>query len=201
MTQESKSTDRHKQRMQQQKAKVDQRVAEAQQQQGILIVLTGNGKGKSTSAFGTVTRAVGHGLKCAVVQYVKGTWPCGERDLLQQHGVEFHVMGTGFTWETQDKDTDIAAATKAWQQSKVWLQDPSIDLVVLDELTYMLSYKYLPVDEVVHYLSERPPQQNVIITGRACHRKVMDIANTVSEVKPTKHAFDQGIKAQQGIDW
>lgn len=192
---------RHKARMQEHKAKVDERVAQAQDEKGILIVITGNGKGKSTSGFGTVTRAVGHGQKAAVVQYVKGTWPCGERDLLQAHGVPFHVMGTGFTWETQDKETDIAAAKKAWEQSKVWLQDPTINLVLLDELTYMLSYKYLDVDEVVQTLQNRPVMQNVIVTGRACHRAVMDIADTVSEVKSVKHAFDAGIKAQVGIDW
>ena len=192
---------RHKARMQEHKAKVDERVAQAQDEKGILIVITGNGKGKSTSGFGTVTRAVGHGQKAAVVQYVKGTWPCGERDLLQAHGVPFHVMGTGFTWETQDKETDIAAAKKAWEQSKVWLQDPTINLVLLDELTYMLSYKYLDVDEVVQTLQNRPEMQNVIVTGRACHRAVMDIADTVSEVKSVKHAFDAGIKAQVGIDW
>ena len=192
---------RHKARMQEHKAKVDERVAQAQDEKGILIVITGNGKGKSTSGFGTVTRAVGHGQKAAVVQYVKGTWPCGERDLLQAHGVPFHVMGTGFTWETQDKETDIAAAKKAWEQSKVWLQDPTINLVLLDELTYMLSYKYLDVDEVVQTLQNRPVMQNVIVTGRACHRAVVDIADTVSEVKSVKHAFDAGIKAQVGIDW
>ena len=192
---------RHKARMQEHKAKVDERVAQAQEERGVLIVITGNGKGKSTSGFGTVTRAVGHGKKAAVVQFVKGTWPCGERDLLQEQGVPFHVMGTGFTWETQDKETDIAAANKAWEQSKIWLQDPQIDLVLLDEITYMLSYKYLDVDDVVNSLLNRPKNQNVIVTGRACHRAVIDIADTVSEVKSVKHAFDNGIKAQEGIDW
>ncbi|MBU3021231.1 cob(I)yrinic acid a,c-diamide adenosyltransferase [Aestuariibacter sp. A3R04] len=196
-----RSNEKHKARMQEHKAKVDERVANAQEEKGILIVITGNGKGKSTSGFGTVTRAVGHGLKAAVVQYVKGTWPCGERDLLQAHGVPFHVMGTGFTWETQDKATDIAAAKKAWEQSKVWLQDPSVNLVLLDEITYMLTYKYLDVGEVVEALRNRPQGQNVVVTGRACHRAIIDIADTVSEVKSVKHAFDAGIKAQVGIDW
>lgn len=196
-----RSNEKHKARMQEHKAKVDERVANAQEEKGILIVITGNGKGKSTSGFGTVTRAVGHGLKAAVVQYVKGSWPCGERDLLQAHGVPFHVMGTGFTWETQDKATDIAAAKKAWEQSKVWLQDPSVNLVLLDEITYMLTYKYLDVGEVVEALRNRPQGQNVVVTGRACHRAIIDIADTVSEVKSVKHAFDAGIKAQVGIDW
>lgn len=192
---------RHKKRMQEHKEKVDARVAQAQEEKGILIVITGNGKGKSTSGFGTVTRAVGHGQKAVVVQYVKGTWPCGERDLLQAQGVPFHVMGTGFTWETQDKEKDIAAAKKAWEQSKIWLQDPTINLVLLDEITYMLTYKYLDVNEVVDVLQNRPKAQNVVITGRACHRAITDIADTVSEVKSVKHAFDAGIKAQVGIDW
>lgn len=192
---------RHKARMQAQKEKVDEKIALAQEEKGILIVITGNGKGKSTSGFGTVARAVGHGQKAVVVQYVKGTWPCGERDLLQAHGVPFHIMGTGFTWETQDKNTDITAAKKAWEQTKIWLQDPSINLVLLDEITYMLSYKYLDVNEVVEALQSRPKMQNVIITGRACHRAVTEIADTVSEVKPIKHAFNAGIKAQVGIDW
>tara|TARA_R110001592_G_scaffold89410_3_gene262967 strand:+ start:49 stop:669 length:621 start_codon:yes stop_codon:yes gene_type:complete len=201
MSDSTDNNDRHKARMQQQKAKVDERIANAQIEKGVLIVITGNGKGKSTSGFGTVARAVGHGLKATVVQYVKGTWPCGERDLLEKLGVEFHVMGTGFTWETQDKETDKAAAQKAWEFSKVCLQDPSIDLLLLDEITYMLTYKYIDVDEVIDALSNRPENQHVVITGRACHRAVIDLADTVSEVRPIKHAFEAGIKAQKGIDW
>lgn len=192
---------KHKARMQAHKKKVDEKIAQAQIEKGILIVITGNGKGKSTSGFGTVCRAVGHGQKAAVVQYVKGTWPCGERDLLEKLDVPFHVMGTGFTWETQDKATDIEAAKKAWQQSKVFLQDESINLVLLDEITYMLSYKYLDLDEVLDAINARPSTQNVIVTGRACHRALLDIADTVSEVQPVKHAFEAGIKAQVGIDW
>lgn len=199
--QDSNENSRHKERMQQHKAKVDERVAKATIEKGILIVLTGNGKGKSTSGFGTVARAVGHGLTACVVQYVKGTWPCGERDLLSSLGVKFHVMGTGFTWETQDKEKDIAAAQQAWQFSKECLQNPDIDLLLLDEITYMLTYKYLDVEEVVHALSHRPAHQNVVITGRACHRALLDIADTISEVRPLRHAFEQGIKAQKGIDW
>jgi cob(I)alamin adenosyltransferase len=165
------------------------------------LVITGNGKGKSTSGFGTVARAVGHGLSAAVVQFVKGTWDCGERDLLETHGVEFHVMGTGFTWETQDKETDIKAAQAAWQHSKQLLQNPAINLVLLDEITYMVTYKYIELDEVLEALANRPKDQHVVITGRACHRAIIDLADTVSEVRPVKHAFDNGIKAQKGIDW
>ncbi|MFC3122773.1 cob(I)yrinic acid a,c-diamide adenosyltransferase [Agaribacter flavus] len=196
-----RSKEKHRARMQEQKAKVDERIAQAQEERGILIVITGNGKGKSTSGFGTVARAVGHSMRAAVVQFVKGTWPCGERDLLQKCGVPFHVMGTGFTWETQDKDTDIKAAKEAWEQAKIWLADPNIDLVLLDEITYMLSFKYLDLEEVLQTLASRPKDQSVIVTGRACHRAITDMADTVSEVKPLKHAFDNGIKAQKGIDW
>ena len=192
---------RHKKRMQEQKAKVDQRIAAAQQDKGLLLVLTGNGKGKSTSGFGTITRAVGHGLNAKVVQYVKGGWECGERDLLEKNGVEFHVMGTGFTWETQDKDTDIKAAQAAWAYSKTLLQDPSVDVILLDEITYMLTYKYIDLDDVLAALTARPKDQHVVITGRACHRAIIELADTVSEVRPIKHAFDNGIKAQKGIDW
>jgi cob(I)alamin adenosyltransferase len=164
-------------------------------------VLTGNGKGKSTSGFGTIARAVGHGLKASVVQYVKGGWECGERNLLEKNGVEFHVMGTGFTWETQDKDLDKLAAQAAWEHSKKCLQDPSIDVVLLDEITYMITYKYIDLDEVIAALTARPKDQHVVITGRACHRSIIEMADTVSEVRPIKHAFDNGIKAQKGIDW
>jgi len=198
---DKKDNDRHKKRMQQQKAKVDERIAAAQEDKGLLLVLTGNGKGKSTSGFGTIARAVGHGLKASVVQYVKGGWECGERNLLEKNGVEFHVMGTGFTWETQNKDTDIQAAQAAWQHSKKLLQDPSIDVVLLDEITYMITYKYIDLDEVLAVLTARPKDQHVVITGRACHRAIIEIADTVSEVRPVKHAFDNGIKAQKGIDW
>lgn len=200
MTDEQDNT-RHKKRMQQQKAKVDERIAAAQEDKGLLLVLTGNGKGKSTSGFGTISRAVGHGLKAAVVQYVKGGWECGERNLLEKNGVEFHVMGTGFTWETQDKEKDIQAAQSAWRHSKKLLQDSSIDVILLDEITYMITYKYIDLDEVIAALTARPKDQHVVITGRACHRSIIELADTVSEVRPIKHAFDHGIKAQKGIDW
>jgi cob(I)alamin adenosyltransferase len=201
MTDKNDDNSGHKARMQKQKAKIDERIANAQVEKGVLIVLTGNGKGKSTSGFGTVARAVGHGLQATVVQYVKGSWPCGERDLLEKVGVDFHVMGTGFTWETQDKKTDIAAAQKAWAFSKTCLQDPSIHLLLLDEITYMLTYKYIELEEVINALSNRPAHQHVVITGRACHRAIIELADTVSEVRPIKHAFEAGIKAQKGIDW
>lgn len=193
--------ERHKARQQKVKAGVDAKIAAAQEEKGILLVLTGNGKGKSTSGFGTVARAVGHGKKAAVVQFIKGTWECGERNLLEGAGVEFHVMGTGFTWETQDKEKDTAAAVLAWEAAEKLLQDESIDCLMLDELTYMVSYHYLDVERVLNALKNRPPMQHVIITGRACHRAIIELADTVSEVQPLKHAFEAGIKAQQGFDY
>lgn len=193
--------ERHKARQQKVKAGVDAKIAAAQEEKGILLVLTGNGKGKSTSGFGTVARAVGHGKKAAVVQFIKGTWECGERNLLEGAGVEFHVMGTGFTWETQDKEKDTAAAVLAWEAAEKLLQDESIDCLMLDELTYMVSYHYLDVERVLSALKNRPPMQHVIITGRVCHRAIIELADTVSEVQPLKHAFEAGIKAQQGFDY
>lgn len=197
---ETKST-QHKKRMQAVKEKVDQRIENAQEERGILIVITGNGKGKSTSGFGTIARAVGHGLNAAVVQYIKGTWACGERALLENAGVSFDVMATGFTWNTQDKEHDIAAAQKVWQRSKELLNDNNVDVVLLDELTYMVAYKYIDLDEVLEALKNRPKNQHVIITGRGCHRSIIDLADTVSEIQSIKHAFDNSIKAQKGIDW
>ncbi len=198
---EQKSTDKHKERMQKLKGKVDERIENATEERGLLIVITGNGKGKSTSGFGTVARAVGHGLNAAVAQYIKGTWACGERALLENAGVSFDVMATGFTWNTQDKEADIIAAQKVWQKSKDLLSNNNIDVVLLDEITYMLAYKYIDLAEILTALKNRPINQHVIITGRGCHREVIELADTVSEVQSIKHAFDSGIKAQKGIDW
>ena len=192
---------KHKERMQKLKEKVDERIESATEEKGLFIVITGNGKGKSTSGFGTVVRAVGHGLNASVVQFIKGTWDCGERNLLENAGVDFHVMGTGFTWNTQDKSQDIAAAEKVWAEAKPLLTDPNIDLVLLDELTYMIAYHYLDLDDVKSAIANRPIKQHVIVTGRGCHRELIEMADTVSEVKSVKHAFDSGVKAQKGIDW
>ena len=191
----------HKKRQQKLKEQVDKRIAAATDEKGLFLVITGNGKGKSTSAFGTALRAVGHGLHVAAAQFIKGEWACGERDILQQHGVEFAVMATGFTWNTQDRAGDIAAAESVWNEAKRMLADPTLDLVVLDELTYMLTFKYLDLDEVIHAITHRPEGQHLIVTGRGCHRRLIELADTVSEVQPVKHAFDVGIKAQKGIDW
>jgi len=195
------SEDRHQQRQQRLKEQVDARIEAAKEARGILIVFTGNGKGKTTAAFGTVTRAVGHGQRAGVIQFIKGEWPNGERNLLEPQGVEFQVMSTGFTWETQNKATDTQACQDVWQHAKRMLADASLDVVVLDELTYMLSFGYLDLQEVIDALNHRPAHQTVIITGRGCHRNLLELADTVSELRPVKHAFDAGIMAQQGIDW
>ncbi|MCF2859092.1 cob(I)yrinic acid a,c-diamide adenosyltransferase [Pseudoalteromonas sp. SMS1] len=196
-----KNQEKHKARQQKVKENVDQKVAQANIEQGILQVITGNGKGKSTSGFGTVARCVGHGMQAAVVQFIKGNWECGERNLLEKAGVPFAVMKTGFTWETQNRETDTQAAQATWLQAKEWLKDDSIDLILLDELTYMVSYDYLELDDVIETLSNRPKMQSVIITGRGAHRRLTELADTVSEVKNIKHAFDAGVKAQKGFDF
>jgi cob(I)alamin adenosyltransferase len=198
---DANKAERHKARQQKVKVGVDAKIAAAQDEKGILLVLTGNGKGKSTSGFGSVTRAVGHGHKAAVVQFIKGTWACGERNLLEGAGVPFHVMGTGFTWETQDKEKDTQAAMEAWLEAKKLLKDESINMVLLDELTYMVSYHYIELERVLTALRNRPAMQHVIITGRACHRDIIELADTVSEIVPIKHAFNDGIKAQLGFDY
>ena len=195
------SDERHRERQQRLKDKVDARVAAAQDERGIVMVFTGNGKGKTTAAFGTATRAVGHGKKVGVIQFIKGTWPNGERNLLEPHGVEFQVMATGFTWNTQDRDSDTAACLAVWEHARRMLADDQLDLVLLDELTYMVAYDYLPLESVLSALRERPAHQSVIITGRGCHRDIIELADTVSELRPVKHAFDAGIKAQMGIDY
>lgn len=191
----------HQKRQQKLKEQVDARIAAATEDKGLLLVITGNGKGKSTAGFGIVTRATGHGQKAAVVQFIKGGWECGERNLLQQHGVPFAVMATGFTWETQNRALDQAAAQQVWLQAKQFLQDPTLDVVLLDELTYMVAYDYLDLEDVLGALTNRPVHQHVVITGRGCHRALLELADTVSEVQNVKHAFDAGIRAQKGIDW
>ncbi|WP_045496299.1 cob(I)yrinic acid a,c-diamide adenosyltransferase [Vibrio hyugaensis] len=192
---------RHKARQQKVKEQVDAKIAAAQEEKGLLLVITGNGKGKSTSGFGTIARAVGHGLNCSVAQFIKGTWDNGERNLLEKLGVEFQVMATGFTWETQNKTADTDAAQLVWQECKRMLKDESIDVILFDELTYMVSYGYIDLDEVVEALNNRPQMQSVVITGRGAHRTLIEMADTVSEVKNVKHAFESGVKALKGVDW
>lgn len=197
-----KRQQRHQRAMQKKKELVDARIAEATLDKGLLIVLTGNGKGKTSSAFGTAIRSLGYGFKVAIVQFIKGEGECGERNFLEQHPlVSYLAMSTGFTWETQDRDADTLAAQVVWQEAEKFLKDSSIHLVILDELTYMLKYGYLKESEVFNALNSRPANQHVIVTGRAASKKLMDLADTVSEIKVIKHAFDKGIKAQKGIEW
>ena len=193
---------RHKKAMQRKKALVDERIAAATIDKGLMVVLTGNGKGKSSSAFGMLARSVGHGLRCGVVQFIKGQWECGEHLLFNDHPlVEFYVMNTGFTWETQDREKDIAAARATWLHAVELLRDPQVQVVLLDELTYMLTYGYLDAAEVLQTLAERPTHQHVIVTGRNASDALMELADTVSEVRDVKHAFNNGIKVQKGIDY
>jgi cob(I)alamin adenosyltransferase len=193
---------RHAARMARKKALVDAAIAAATDERGLLVVITGNGKGKSTSAFGTVARALGHGMKVGVVQFIKSRTDTGEEAFLgRQPGVEWHVTGDGFTWETQDRAQDIATAERGWATAARMLADPAYQLVVLDELTYLLSYGYLDSDVVLDALAHRPPMQHVIVTGRAASAALIDLADTVSVIADEKHAYRAGVKAQPGIDF
>jgi len=189
--------------MEKQKAKVDANIERASTERGVSILLTGNGKGKSSSAFGMVMRALGYGHKVAVVQFIKGQQLSGEEIYLRDHcpDVFFYQMGTGFTWNTQDREGDITAAKKTWAQVEPLLQDKSIDLVVLDELTYMLAYDYLDEEMILSAIQNRPVEQSVVVTGRGGGSALQEIMDTVSEVKEIKHAFKAGIKARQGVDY
>jgi|TARA_B110000240_G_C13436916_1_gene426253 cob(I)alamin adenosyltransferase len=188
--------------MQQQKEKVDSGIANADVDRGTVILLTGNGKGKSSSALGMVLRCLGHGFKVAIAQFIKGTYVTGENEFLSKldDQVEIHQMGTGFTWETQDKSVDIAAAKKLWTKVEGMLRNESLYLVVLDELTYMIAYGYLEEELIVEAIRQRPENQTVVITGRGGGSKLRDLADTVSEIKSVKHAYQAGIKARNGID-
>ncbi len=205
MTDTSASTDRdrkHQQRMARKKAVVDEKVAQAQEERGVLILLRGNGKGKSSSAFGTLLRTLGHGYEAGAVQFIKGQWETGEiRALKSLPGFRYHCMGTGFTWNTQDRQKDEQAAAATWAHAASMLANPHLRLVVLDELTYMFKYDYLPLEEVMTALQQRPRHQSVIITGRIAPPALEELADTVSEVRDHKHAFRGGVKAQAGIEW
>lgn len=194
---------KHKAAMEKQKTKVDANIDAADEQRGVAILLTGNGKGKSSSAFGMVMRALGYGHKVGVVQFIKGQQLSGEEIYLKEQcpDVAFYQMGTGFTWDTQDREADIKAAVDTWAVAKPMLSDPELDLVVLDELTYMLAYNYLPEDEVIAALRDRPREQSVVVTGRGGGAALQEIMDTVSEVKEIKHAFKAGIMARRGVDY
>ncbi len=201
MTDKTISADEHKQKMQEQQRQVRAKIAAAKTRRGIILYLYGNGKGKSSSAFGTLARSIGHGKKGAVVQFIKGKWKTGEQAIFKQLGVKHLVMATGFTWDTQDREKDIAAAAAVWNDALPLFRDPAYDIVVLDEITYMFKYGYLPADAVCEVLLARPEKQNVIITGRDPIPELLEIADTISEVKEIRHAFHQGIKAQKGIEY
>ena len=195
--------ERHRARMQRKKDVVDRKIESAARHAGVLLVNTGNGKGKSSSAFGMAIRALGHGMKVGVVQFIKGAKSTGEELFLQRFPdeVSFHAMGEGYTWETQDRERDIACAERAWDRAKEFLNDPGIGFVVLDELNIALKYRYLDVNRVVEDLRARPPMQHVVVTGRAAPPELIAAADTVTEMHPVKHAFAAGIAAQPGVEW
>ena len=200
---EGKKDAKHKAAMEKQKSSVAASIDAADTERGVAILLTGNGKGKSSSAFGMVMRALGYGHKVGVVQFIKGEQLSGEEIYLREKcpEVDFYQMGTGFTWDTQDRSGDIAAAIKTWAVVKPMLQDASYNLVVMDELTYMIAYNYLPEDEIIHAIRERPAGQSVVVTGLGGGAALQAVMDTVSEVKEVKHAFKAGIMARKGVDY
>ncbi len=202
MTESIERDERHIARMLRKKAVIDERIANAPNACGLLLVLTGNGKGKSSSAFGMLARAMGHGMQCGVVQFIKGRHSTGEELFFRRfpEQVRYHVMGEGFTWETQDRQRDIAAAEAAWEVSLQMLQDPAIHFVVLDELNIALKHGYLDLDRVLSDLQARPPMQHVIVTGRGAKPEMIELGDTVTEMGMLKHAFQSGIGAQKGVE-
>jgi len=200
---DDKKNQKHKAAMQKQKTNVDAHIEAATTERGVSVLLTGNGKGKTSSAFGMILRALGYGQKVGVVQFIKGVQLSGEEIYLRDKcpEIEFHQMGTGFTWDTQDRSSDIAAAKKTWVYAKAMLQNAALDLVVLDELTYMIAYKYLDEADIVDAIKNRPIEQSVIVTGRGGGALLHTVMDTVSDVKDVKHGFQQGISARKGVDY
>ena len=195
--------DRHKAKMEKRKAVQDAEVAsKTVLEKGLLIVHTGPGKGKSTAAFGLALRALGRGFRVGVVQFIKGGWTTGERPAVERFGdqVAWRTMGEGFTWETQDRERDVRAAQAAWAVAAALLRDTQVELVVLDELNIALVYRYVPLAEVITALRGRPAHQHVVITGRGAPAELLEIADTVTEMRALKHAFDAGVRAQRGIE-
>ncbi len=196
---------RHNQRMARKKIVVDEAIAAAQQERGVLVVNTGTGKGKSSAAFGVVARALGHGMKVAVIQFVKGRSDTGEEAFFKQAAdperLHWHVTGEGFTWEIQNLERDVATAQAAWALATRYLNDPEIGLVVLDEMTYAFKYQWLELAQVLEVLAARPPLQHVIITGRAAPEALVAAADTVTDMTMVKHAFKAGVKAMPGLEW
>jgi cob(I)alamin adenosyltransferase len=202
MPQDEQRNLRHKQQMARSKTVVDAGISRANQQRGIIVVNTGNGKGKSSAAFGLIARALGHGMRVGVVQFIKGSFPTGEEIFFRRFPeVSFHVMGEGYTWETQDRERDIAAATKAWQQALAFLGDPSVNLVVLDEINVALKLHYLDIHAVIAALHTRPAMQHVVLTGRGAPAELVEIADTVTEMNDIKHAYRSGVQAQVGVEF
>lgn len=196
---------RHKEKMQKIKAARDRMMETKTEEKGLIIVHTGPGKGKSSSAFGMIMRAIAHDMPCAVVQFIKGAWATGERDFLETHFSEkcqFFVSGEGFTWETQDRDRDIAKAEAGWEQAKQLIRDPAIRLIVLDEINIALRNDYLDIDDVVDFLlTEKPDMTHVILTGRNAKPELIEAADLVTEMANVKHPFRDGIKAQAGVEF
>ncbi|MCP3038235.1 cob(I)yrinic acid a,c-diamide adenosyltransferase [Xanthomonas euvesicatoria pv. allii] len=192
----------YRERAQRKKELVDRRIARAVIDRGVLLVNTGNGKGKSSSGFGMLARSLGHGLHCGVVQFIKGTFSTGEEAFFRRFPdlLDYHVMGEGFTWETQDRARDIAAVQAAWQRARGMLADARYDFVLLDELNIALVKDYIALDEVLAAVAARPPGQHVVITGRGAPAGLIELADTVTEMRLVKHAFNAGIKAQLGIE-
>ena len=193
----------HGERMARKKAVIDRHIAKAQAERGVLLVNTGTGKGKSSAAFGLVARALGHGLKVAVIQFVKSRSDTGEEGFFRRFPaqVRWHVMGEGFTWETGNDQRDAKAAQAAWQQALAYLADPAVGLVVLDEITYAFKYGWLDVNAALAAFAARPPMQHVVVTGRAAPKELVAAADTVSEVRMVKHAFAAGVKAMPGVEF
>ena len=193
--------ERHRARAQHHKEVVDAKIARATEKRGVVLVYTGNGKGKSTAAFGMIARALGYRMRVGVVQFIKGSASTGEETFFRRFPeVEYHVMGEGFTWETQDKQRDIASAQAAWQVACAMLRNPDLALVVLDEINIALKLHYLETGQVLEALRSRPPMQHVVLTGRAAPDALIEYADTVTEMRPLKHAFDAGIAAQPGVE-
>ena len=198
---DSGRAERHRTRMQRQKEVVDAAIARADREKGLLLVLTGNGKGKSSSAFGMLARALGHGMHAGVAQFIKGRSDTGEEAFFRkQPGVIWHVLGEGFTWDTQNLERDTKTAQRGWAVVQEMLNDPALDLIVLDELTYPLKFGWLDLTVVLNDLKNRPPMQHVVITGRGAPEVLCEAADTVTEMTDVKHAFRAGVQAQKGID-
>ena len=194
---------RHKVKMANRKAIQDKEVAGKTVEKGLLIVHTGKGKGKSTAAFGLMLRALGRGFRCGVVQFGKGAWQSGERRAIEKFGdqIEWHTLGEGFTWETQDRARDVAAAERAWDATKTMMANPAIRLIVLDELNIALRYDHLDIAEVVAVLKARREDQHIVVTGRNAKPELIEAADLVTEMTPVKHHFAAGVKAQEGIEF